>query len=129
MGNLTSPFINNQQNLLPFLIDSGSSITFISHGYAQLIGVFLDKLPSSSHRKMINGIMPAVTLPIGAVLFTLPDKKTVVSEILNEIYVHTPTVNSIQDEINASAMSLVLGMDFLSRDRLTLQNDFCILER
>ncbi|MPZ08361.1 MAG: hypothetical protein GEU26_18430 [Nitrososphaeraceae archaeon] len=128
-GNLTSPFINNLQNSLPFLIDSGSTLTFISYGAAQIVGVQQEKLPKESFGKMINGTMPAVALPIGAISFTLPDQKTVIHEILNEIYVHTPVINSQQDEINALMMPPVLGMDFLSRYRLTLQNDFCILER
>ena len=73
--------------------------------------------------------MPAVALPIGAVSFTLSDQKTVIHEILTEIHVHTPIINSPQDETNALMLPPVLGMDFLSRYRLTLQNDFCILER
>jgi hypothetical protein len=45
------------------------------------------------------------------------------------IYVHKPAVKTRQDAVNASNIPSVLGIDFLSRYRLTLQNDFCILEK
>ena len=128
-ASLTSPFIDNQQVSLPFLIDSGSSLTFISYIAARMVGVKYDKLPPSSLDQMINGNLPAVTLPIGAILFTMPGNKTVINEILTNIYVHRPVITNEQDEVNASMLLPILGMDFLGRYRLTLQNDFCILER
>jgi hypothetical protein len=128
-GNFSSPFIPNLDNSLPFLIDSGSTLTFISYGAAQVVGVQQEKLPDKSFNQKINGTIPALTLPIGAVSFTLGNQKTVIYEILTDIYVHTPVIDSQQDEINAWILPSVLGMDFLSRYRLTLQNDFCILEK
>jgi hypothetical protein len=93
IGNLTSPFINNLQNSIPFLIDGGSTLTFISYMHAQLLEVQFNRLLSESVQT-INGTVPAVTLPIGSVSFTLPDMKAVIHEILNEIYIHVPVVNT-----------------------------------
>ena len=129
LANVYSLYVANPLKSIIFLIDSGSTLTSISYVDALLIGIDFSKLQEVSKIEMINNVAPALVIPIGAISLTLPDNKSVISELMPRIYVHKPAVKTRQDAVNASNIPSVLGIDFLSRYRLTLQNDFCILEK
>jgi hypothetical protein len=128
-GNLISAYNQNTLKTISFLIDTGSQITSISFNDAMLLGIDLNKLQSSTRVNIINTSMPSLILPGSGLAFVLPNKISMIIEPFNQIYVHNPMIMTSQDYDRIAWIPSTLGLDFLSRYRLTLQDTYCILEK
>ena len=78
---------------------------------------------------MINMTLPTKVLPNSALSFMLPDNQSLIVEMFNQITVHNPTINTIEDARRVSWIPSILGLDFLSRYKFVLQGAYMILEK
>ena len=128
-GNLISQYHSQTLKTIPFLIDTGSQITSISLKDALSIGIDFSRLSPGDEAKMINMTLPTKVLPNSALSFMLPDNQSLIVEMFNQITVHNPTINTIEDARRVSWIPSILGLDFLSRYKLVLQGAYMILEK
>jgi hypothetical protein len=73
--------------------------------------------------------MPTLVIPEGGLAFKLPNNRSIITEFLDYILIHNPIITNREDEKKVALIPSILGLDFLNRYRLTIQNSYIILEK
>ena len=128
-ANLISEYHKNQLRPITFLIDTASQSTSISYIDSLSLDFKRDILQSGKSIGMLNVTMPTLVIPEGGLAFKLPNNRSIISEFLDYILIHNPIITNRDDEKKVALIPSILGLDFLNRYRLTIQNSYIILEK
>ena len=78
---------------------------------------------------MLNVTMPTLVIPEGGLALKLPNNRSIITEFLDNILIHNPIITIRDDEKKVALIPSILGLDFLNRYRLTIQNSYIIFEK
>jgi hypothetical protein len=128
-ANLISEYHKNQLRPITFLIDTTSQVTSISYNDSLSLDFKRDILQSGKSISMLNVTMPTLVIPEGGLALKLPNNRSIITEFLDNIFIHNPIITNREDEKKVDLIPSILGLDFLNRYRLTIQNSYLILEK
>ena len=128
-ANLISEYHKNQLRPITFLIDTASQVTSISYNDSLSLDFKHDILQSGKSISMLNVTMPTLVIPVGGLALKLPNNRSIITEFLDYILIHNPIITNREDEKEVALIPSILGLDFLNRYRLTIQNSYIILEK
>ena len=119
----------NIKNIIPisFVVSIATQRSFISHGDALKLGINCEQLNLKQGVKM-NGI-PTRVINYCSISFMLPYTNTGITEYFTELDVQCPKILTIDDEQTYSSIPSILGLDFISRYKITFLDYYVILEK
>ena len=103
--------------------------TSISYNDSLSLDFKRDILQSGKSISMLNVTMPTLVIPVGGLALKLPNNRSIITEFLDYILIHNPIITNREDEKKVALIPSILGLDFLNRYRLTIQNSYIILEK
>lgn len=127
LGYLNSNF-NTIRKPIKFTISITTKSTNISYKDAINIGLDLSKLKDEESQNKI-GAPPRKIIPNGSIIFMSIAMKTGVIEFFKQISVDSPTIASVKDMQDYSLVPSVLGRDILNGYKISLQEDYIVLEK
>lgn len=102
-----------------FLVDTGSSETFISEGTAVKLNIPISKLPFEKHVKMAGSTLELLKMSDITLFFKNDENKSEKIE-LPFIHVMQATKKDIQSRTAAQSYPSILGTDFLTKNKFSL---------
>jgi len=127
LGYLNTNF-NTIKQPIKFTISITTKNTNISYKDAISIGLDLSKLKDEEPQNKYV-MLPRKIIPEGSIIFMSATMKTGVIEFFRQISVDSPTITSVKDMQDYSLVPSVLGRDILKGYKITLQEDYIILEK
>lgn len=122
-ANLLFPNIKSYKPI-SFIISITTQRSYISYGDALKLGINCDQLDLKEGDTM--NVIPTKIIKNCSISFMLPYTNTGISEYFTELDVHCPKILTTDDEQTYSSIPSILGLDFLSRYKLTFL-DYCII--
>lgn len=104
-----------------FIVDTGSSVTFISDGDALRLGIPMSSLPFSQHVRMAGSVFELYEISHIKVHFKHKEEQE--DKIISfdyKYYVSKSTKRDQKSRDIAQAFPSILGMDFLKENKLKL---------